>query len=238
VLAASDDAVLAVDLGGRITICNHNAERFSGVPAAELLGQPASDLVPEHLRAPFEAVLERIAGGDTVRRHETEVLRRDGMPLPIALSAQPVLDGTVPVAVLLVARDITEQRLDQAALAEVESRIRDGEALAHVGSWLWDVRTGAVQWSDECHRLHGVDPRAFDGTVDFHLRCVHPEDRPRVETAMAAAVAARRPFVAEYRVVRPDGAVRVLHARAQPRVGSAGTVVGLRGVSQDITERS
>ena len=68
-----------------------------------------------------------------------------------------------------VARDITEQRLAQAALAETEARLREAEALAHVGRWLWDVGSGAVQWSEELHRIHGIDPRDFDGTLEAHL---------------------------------------------------------------------
>jgi PAS domain S-box-containing protein len=233
-LEASEDAVVAVDRAGCITTCNHAAERFTGIRTAELLGTPAVALFPEHLREAFGAVLEAVAAGDAVRRFESEIVRCDGMPLPISLTACPVLDAGRPVGAVLVARDITEQRLDQAALAEVEARVRDGEALAHVGSWLWDVRTGAVQWSDECHRIHGVDPRAFAGTFEFHLRCVHGDDRAAVRAAMDAAVAQRQAFDAEYRVVRPDGAVRLVHARAQPALGSAGTVLGLRGV---VTER-
>ncbi len=194
--------------------------------------------MPEHLRDAFGSVLEAVAAGDAVRRFESELVRCDGMPLAISLTACPVLGDAEPVGAILVARDITEQRLDQAALAEVEARVREGEALAHVGSWLWDVRTGAVQWSDECHRIHGVDPLAFDGTFEFHLRCVHPDDRVGVRAAMDAAVAQRHAFDAEYRVVRPDGDVRFLHARAQPALGSAGTVLGLRGIAQDVTELS
>jgi PAS domain-containing protein len=46
-----------------------------------------------------------------------------------------------------------------------------------------------------------------------------------------------RAFDHEYRVVRPDRAVRWLHTRAEPTIDSAGTVVGLRGIGQDVTDR-
>ena len=84
----------------------------------------------------------------------------------------------VPVAAVLIGRDITEQRLAQASLAEVEARVRESEALANVGSWLWDLRTGTVQWSDEFHRIHGVDPLDFDGTLEAHL-ALDPPRRSR-----------------------------------------------------------
>jgi PAS domain S-box-containing protein len=143
-------------------------------------------------------------------------------------------DGAAAGSVL-VGRDITERQLSQATLAEVEARLREGEALAHVGGWLWDVRTGAVQWSDEAHRIHGVDPLVFGGTLDAHMQCVHPDDRERVLEAMRSAVATGSAFDAEYRVVRADGDVRSVHSRASTTIGSARTVVGLRGMAQDVT---
>ena len=176
--------------------------------------------------------------GDRVKHFETEILRKDGMPMPISMSLCPVFDGdVVPVATVLVARDITEQRLAQATLAEVEARVRESEAMAHVGSWLWDRRTGAVQWSDEFHRIHGVDPLDFDGTFESHIGTVHPEDQDRVRGGIEESVASGRPFEDEYRIVRPDREIRIVHARAQPTVGSAGTVLGLRGIGQDVTDR-
>ena len=100
------------------------------------------------------------------------------MPQPVSLSLCSVLDkrGSNVGAVVIV-RDVTEQHLAQATLAEVDARMVEGETLAHIGSWLWDLRTGAVQWSAEFHRIHGVDPLDFDGTFESYLALVHPDDR-------------------------------------------------------------
>jgi PAS domain S-box-containing protein len=187
------------------------------------------------LAAVIGAVLSAQTPAD---RAQTEALRKDGMPMPISLSSCPMFDGKEsPLAALVVVRDITEQRFAQAALAEVEGRVRTSEALAHVGSWLWDLGTGTVQWSDECHSIHGVDPLDFDGTFAAHLEVVHPDDRDRVREAMERSATSSVHFEGEYRVVRPDGEVRHIHARAQPTVGSAGNVLGLRGITQDVTAR-
>jgi PAS domain S-box-containing protein len=238
IVEASDDAVFTHDAEGTMISWDRTAERFFGYCAAEVLGRPMLSLFAEHLREEVRRVLEQVASGDSVRNFETEIPRRDGMPILISLSLCPVFDGhDLPVASVAVARDITEQRLAQAALAEVEARVRESEALAHVGSWLWDLRTGAVQWSDEFHRIHGVDPLDFDGTFESHLTRIHPDDRERVRVALEDSVASGRPFEDKYRVVRPDNEVRRLHARAQPTTGSAGAVLGLRGIGQDVTDR-
>jgi len=235
----SDDAVLGNDQHGRVATWNRSAERLFGFRAAEVVGTRLTDLFPEHVRRELIVVLEAVGAGERVSHFETEILRKDGLPVPISMSLCPVLDRAHrPVASVVVARDITEQRLAQARLAEIEDQVRESEALAHVGRWLWDVRTGTVQWSDEFHRIHGVDPLDFEGTLDAHLAHVHPDDRERVWQAMDEAVRTDRPFEEEYRVLRPDDDERRVHTRAQPTLDSAGTVVGLRGFGQDVTDRA
>jgi PAS domain S-box-containing protein len=234
----SDDAIFCHDETGRIARWNRSAERIFGFPADDVVGKDPVGLFPGHLRHELEEVLSTVQAGDQVKQFESEVVRKDGLPVPISLSMQAVFDERGRrVGTVAIARDITEQRLAQATLAEIETRVRESEAMAHVGSWLWDLRTGAVQWSDEFHRIHGVDPLEFEGTLEAHLARVHPDDRARVEEGLDEAVDAGSPFEAEYRIVRPGGDVRVLQARAQPTIGSDGVVMGLRGVGQDITAR-
>ena len=243
-VTTSDDAVVGADAAGRVISWNRGAERVFGRAAADAVGEPLTGLFPTHLRAELQTVLATVAAGEPVHHVETEIVRADGLPVPLLLSVAPVLDGCpkVPggdvVGALAVARDLTEQRLAQARLAEVEEQVRESEALAHVGSWLWDVHTGTVQWSEELHRIHGVEPLDFEGTLDAHLRPVHPEDRRRVRAALDAAVApgTAGPLELRYRVRRPGGEERVLHVRAQPALDSTGAVLGLRGIGQDVTD--
>jgi PAS domain S-box-containing protein len=91
-----------------------------------------------------------------------------------------------------------------------------------------------VQWSDELHRMHGVDPLEFEGTLSAHLDVVHPDDRERIRALMEGAVSSGATFEDQYRLA-DDGSNRWFAMRAEPAVGSSGDVVGLRGVSQDIT---
>ncbi|HWW54096.1 MAG TPA: PAS domain-containing protein, partial [Acidimicrobiales bacterium] len=44
-----------------------------------------------------------------------------------------------------------------------------------------------------------------------------------------------RPFEHEYRVVGPHGELRWLYLRAEPTIGSTGTVVGFKGIVRDVT---
>ena len=241
---SSDDALLGVDGQGLVTVANRSAARIFGLPAEDLLGHSVVGLFPAHVIRHVEALVARVLSGEPVFGYELEAERRDGLPVPLSLSALPVASGSRPLdgsgpgteAAVLIGRDITERQMAQAMLAEVECRFRESEALARIGTWLWDVRTGAVQWSDELHRIGGIEPLEFPGTLEAHLSAIHPDDRERIVVAMRHSLATVTTFDQSYRLVRPDGEVRVLAARASPTTGSTGSAVGLRGMAQDVTE--
>jgi PAS domain S-box-containing protein len=238
VIAASDDGIFTLDSRGHIATWSGTSERLFGFRAEDVLEGPLDSLFPEHFHGEVRSVVSRALAGEPIKHFESEVVRPDGMPMPVWVSLCPITDEDgVTIAAAVIARDVTEQRLAQASLAEVEARLEEGETLAHVGSWLWDLRTGTTQWSSEFHRIHGVDPLDFDGTFESHLSVIHPAERSSVREAMEKSVESGRPFESEYRVIRPDHQVRVLQVRAQPVIGSAGTAVGLRGIGQDVTER-
>jgi PAS domain S-box-containing protein len=236
IIEMSADAIVTCDAKGHVTSWSATAERLFGCLADDVLDGPLELLFPEHLAEEVRGIIATVLAGDRVRNFETEIHRPDGMPLPVSLSLSPIFDSQkVPRAAVVLARDITEQHLAQATLAEIDARMEEGEALAHIGSWLWDLRTGAVQWSAEFHRIHGVDPLEFDGTFDSHLGLIHPEDRGAARAAMVASVESGRQFNGEYRVRRPDGEIHLIQVRAQPTFGSSGKALGLRGIGQDVT---
>jgi PAS domain S-box-containing protein len=114
--------------------------------------------------------------------------------------------------------------------------LEDAQRIAHVGSWERDFATGELWWSDESYRIMGVEPGRFAGTLDAFLALIHPDDR-HLATPTAAQIAIETTIESEYRVLRPDGTVRVLHETAEVVRDRAGTPIRLVGTCLDITER-
>ncbi len=104
-----------------------------------------------------------------------------------------------------------------------------------MGRWLWNVGTDAVQWSDELHRMHGIPPAEFTGTLAGHLAAIHTDDRTRVKSLMQRCVSSNEPFHDQYRVAGDDNAATVPEMHAEAEIGSSGAVVGIRGVSHDVS---
>ena len=135
--------------------------------------------------------------------------------------------------------DIELVRSVQDELARREAQIDLATRIAGAGVFDHDYRTGSIWWSDRLREIHQLAPEATPGIAVLDAQIV-PEDRA---AHVAAARAASDPagdghFVSEYRIVRPDGGLRWILARAQTFFGVVdGQRRALRtvGVEQDIT---
>src|SRR5882672_1517348 len=100
----------------------------------------------------------------------------------------------------------------EGVLRNRERQLAAAQAIAHVGSWEWDIATNAVTWSDELRRMYGVAVDAPAGYRAF-LAVAHPDDRARLEALVAEGLRTRQPIDYEWRAVRSSGDVRVIQAR-------------------------
>lgn len=124
----------------------------------------------------------------------------------------------------------------EAALRHSEANLVAAQHLARVGSWTRDLATGVVTWSDEIFDIFGIQPQEVGPSYDAFLERIHPEDRTAVRAVADEAFKYCRPFTCEYHIIRPDGAVRIIHGRGSVVVGDAGKPTRLFGTAQDITE--
>jgi PAS domain S-box-containing protein len=146
------------------------------------------------------------------------------------------LDDIVRIAAFLMTSLVvtaltTKRKRVEEELSESKIRLEEAQRLAHVGWWERDVITGRVTVSDEVCRILGARP------VTEWLYLIHPEDRQRAAEAAANALRPGGPrYDVEYRVVRPDGTVRVVHSEGDVTSDDSGRPLRKFGVLQDITE--
>ncbi len=133
----------------------------------------------------------------------------------------------------------TERRPGRArkSVSGTESRKRLSLALAAAGMGIWemDLRSGAVEWSDECFEIVGCD--SFDGTYEAFAASVHPDDRQSVQDAIDAAVGAHESYAAEFRWLHRDGTWHWLSNSGRAEYDHDGEPIRLFGTVQDITSQ-
>jgi predicted ATPase/signal transduction histidine kinase/PAS domain-containing protein len=125
--------------------------------------------------------------------------------------------------------DVTERR----ATAE---RLAEAQRVAHVGSFEWHVVRNVMTWSDELHRIYGLEPGRFAGTYDAFIEQIHPDDLEHTKTVVFEACRDVKPFEYDHRIVRPDASVRTLHTRGDVVADEVGKPVRVVGSCWDVTE--
>jgi PAS domain S-box-containing protein len=234
-----DYAILLTDPAGRIVTWNSGAERITGYQRAEILGKSfATFFSPEDVRAGKPQDIQRRATAQGRVEDEGWRLRKDGSRYWADVVVNAVRDAHGQLLGFAgVTRDLTERRQAEAALRSSEESLARAQRMAHLANWERDVPTGRLWFSAEMYRILGMPPEAFGGTFAAYLSMIHPDDRERVKRALEATLAGNEPYSTEYRLVRPDGAVRVVQAAADVLYDAAGQPFRLVGTVQDITER-
>jgi PAS domain S-box-containing protein len=120
-------------------------------------------------------------------------------------------------------------------IREREALLVEAERIVHLGSWMWDVATSTIRWSDELYRIFGV-PIGTLPTQELFFGGIHEADRERVATVATRALERRTPEAIAFRVVRPDGSVRDVQMEAAFVDDPAGHT-RMVGTVLDVTDR-
>ena len=228
---ATGDGLIIMEAGAIVAV-NQSYAALLGYGRDELVGRDPLDLVAPDERA---STARRIGAG-VEHPYEVTLRRKDGAVLPVEVVGQNIRYQGRPARLTSV-RDITARKAAETALRRSEASLAAAQHLAHLGSWETDLVSGAVHWSDEAFRILGLTPQSVAPSYAAFLAAIHPDDRERVDRASEAGLAAGTPRSIEYRVVHPDGAVRVVQDQSQLLHDSDGRPLQRIGALLDITAR-
>jgi len=141
-----------------------------------------------------------------------------------------------PLRMFGTVQDITERKRSEMALRRSRENLARAQRIARVGSFERNLTSGEVEGSDELYRIHGVEPGTAQASIEFLYALVHPDDVEKIETFRRAAAQGTVPPPIDYRIIRPDGAERVLHRECDLLFDESGKPTHMFGTMQDITE--
>ena len=207
--SATDFAIITFNTQELIEGWNTGASRIFGYTESEMLGK-ASDIiftpkdrengVPQY---EFKSAREKGRAEDE-RWH----IRKSNERLYASGVMTPIYDNGVLSGYVKVARDITQQKRSEDALAISEERYRVALQSAEMGAWDWNVSDDTIQWNDQHYSLLGLEPDNIPRKSEFFLRFIHPEDVESVKEALKKALQTGLFQMDAFRVVHPSEMIR------------------------------
>jgi len=265
ILEGALDAIVTMDHQGNILEFNAAAEDLFGFRRDDVIGKEmAALIIPPSLREAHRRGLVRYreTGEEWLlgRRAKFPAQRADGTKFSAEIAVTRVRHDGPPIFTGFI-RDITiqeetarklyeshldlEQRIQERTLNLLQAnrdltrrdeQLQEAQALAHFGSFEWDIDEDRLTWSDELYRIYGLVP----GSAMKYERLfehIHPNDRARIRSIVDKALVDHETVSFEERVVRPDGTVRLLHSQIKVELAISGKVRRVLGTCHDITEQ-
>jgi two-component system sensor kinase FixL len=220
-LDAAVDAIVLIDVNGRIARFNRAAERLFGYTASEVIGRNVSALMPEPYRCEHDGYLHRYQQTAEARiigiGREVVAQRKDGSVFPIDLSVGEFhqRDEHGYVGIL---RDISERKRYEQQLRDQAEELRVIFDHAPTPMLITDRDGRVIKANHACAELLRTTPERIVGQRQSDL--LHPEDRPAAIESMRALDLERPTCRSELRYVRADGVV--VHATHYAALSAGG----------------
>ncbi|MDP9081328.1 MAG: PAS domain S-box protein [Bacteroidota bacterium] len=143
--------------------------------------------------------------------------------------------GDMSFALEVINKDL-KRVLTERKLQSSEWRLRQAQAIAHLGSWSLDFESGIAMWSKEALKIYGIDPAQVEQSYESWLSYVYPDDLEYVieNSRQGRSSLSRTAFF--HRIIRKDGIVRHLYSQSDFEYDNQGNPIGLYGVVHDVTD--
>jgi PAS domain S-box-containing protein len=227
------EAAVFVDARDHVQDINSRFSELFGYSSEEALGKALDDLiVPADKREEAEILTQKSMVGYV--DHETVRKRKDGLSIPVLMSAAPVtLEGQYTGCVVLY-RDIAERKKIEEQLRESEERLRGITERSFDAILAMDLEGRITFVSFVAERIIGYKPEEIKGK-SLHTFFAEREI-PKAAQAFAEVASGKSMRGLELELLRKDGSSVTVEVNGAPIIKD-GKVVGVQATARDISER-
>jgi PAS domain S-box-containing protein len=227
---------------GLVETVNPAAEKMFGYPAAELIGihfnTLVSDLDKDRRKDNLNILADYSADGEvpiTDQGREALGWHKDGNPFPLDISVSEMRLGSQRYFTCIL-RDITQRKQYEAEQKKLDQHSQIALDAGRMGDWSWDAATNQVFLGARAAQIYGL-PADISVTWEQMQELLSTEDAEVAHTAWEKALVEHTPYSNECRVNRTVGGQCWVAMTGRGIYAEDGTVMGMTGVMQDITER-
>lgn len=215
----------------KLTLINESGKKRLGV---NLTGKNLLDVLPDGLVF-FEMNKQVVETGvpfDIERNYEGELVK--GW---FRITAVKLGDGLVVCFDDIGIRKHNEQELSNLnSMLSVQNKLfEQAEQVANTGSWIWNLDTNVVHYSDNCYRIYGMEPQSHAPGWEAFNKYVHKDDFERLSNLIKKMSVNEQPSSTEYRIITTNGDLRYIRANNKLYITPEGERTMIGNI-QDITE--
>ena len=232
IVASSDDAIIAHDLDGTITLWNGAAERLLGYSAAQAVGKPTLMLFPSERRNEEIETLKRVWKGEHISHFETVLASSDGRSIEVSLTISPIVDASGHViGASKVARDIRDRKAAELAQMRLAAVVQSSDD-AIVSK---DLNGIVTSWNAAAERLFGY---AAAEMIGKSITAIIPPSRLAEEEYVLGRIRAGE-SVEHFETVRQakNGRLVDVSLTVSPIRNTAGKLIGASKIARDIRDQ-
>jgi PAS domain S-box-containing protein len=141
------------------------------------------------------------------------------------------------ITIMSLVQDITERKKTEQQLAINEARLKEAQALAHIGNWEIDLKTNINTWSEEMFRIFGADKEKIIPSPEMFLSFIHPDDFNYAVEKVAEGFRIMQSSSFEFRFIHPDKKIHNGYSEWKFEIDQNNMPIRLFGIVMDITER-
>lgn len=211
------------------------------------------DLQPDEFEVTYESFLEHIHPDDREMVNDAYTLSlktkksyeishrlklRDGCIKYVVEKCKTYFNEEgKPIKSIGTVQDITESINTQEELINSEQRLKLATDAGKVGVFDWDIINNILVWDKSMYKLYGVNRADFKGAYEAWENVVHPEDKEQAVLDVQQALSGEKEFNTEFRIIKPDGEVRIIKGNANVFRNRNGEAERMVGVNLDITDQ-
>ncbi|MFO7848955.1 MAG: PAS domain S-box protein [Spirochaetia bacterium] len=239
VAEASGEYIWELDTEGKYTYVSKRLGEMLDRPVGEVIGKTPFFFMPEDEARRIEGWFTSIVKNrKPFKDLEHSSLLKDGSLIWQRVSGLPMFDNSGNyIGYRGTAADITEKKEHEAAIKESAERLEMAVAASGIGIWDLDIATGRLTWDDSMLDMYGIRREDFTSAYEAWEKALHPNDRYKAEAALQDTIHELKPFDVQFRIVRPDGETRNIHAIARVYFDEDDNPERIVGINMDITER-